>query len=401
MTNARVIPGEVSQPRIAVVSPLFPLRDEPYRGKPMYLTVLELQKLAHVEVFCPIATYPERLKPVSYDYIKPDPSYVPPGIGSVQYFSYPVLPVVSRPFNGYVSYRKMLPRLRRFRPDVVLAYWLYPEGYGAVLAARSLGVPAVVCARGSDLRAISTRAVRRLTEKCVRQASFVLTVSEELRQQAIAFGAPPGRVRTVLNGCDRSVFHPGNREEARRRLGLPEDARLIVYVGHLIPAKGMRELIAAFTGLAAADPALHLACAGEGPLRDELAAAAAGAGLAGRLHLPGACTGPQVAEWLAAANVFCLPSYSEGCPNVVIEALSCDRPVVATNVGGTPELVSPACGALVPPREVEPLRAALAATLARDWPPGSVSTHFERGWDHVAAETLETCMRVLPNPLIR
>ena len=91
-------------------------------------------------------------------------------------------------------------------------------------------------------------------------------------------------------------------------------------------------------------PSLRLFCIGEGPLQAELEARAIGAGLADRIHFLGSRGSLEVATWLAAANVFCLPSYAEGCPNSVIEALACGRPVVATNVGGIPELVNSESG---------------------------------------------------------
>jgi glycosyltransferase involved in cell wall biosynthesis len=101
---------------------------------------------------------------------------------------------------------------------------------------------------------------------------------------------------------------------------------------------------------------------------------------------------------MAAADVFCLPSYSEGCPNVVIEALACGRPVVATKVGGIPELVGSACGLLVPPRDSRSLSCALAEALARRWDAQSIAQRFSRPWERVAEETIQVCYEVLGAP---
>jgi glycosyltransferase involved in cell wall biosynthesis len=98
---------------------------------------------------------------------------------------------------------------------------------------------------------------------------------------------------------------------------------------------------------------------------------------------------------MTASNVFCLPSHSEGCPNVVLEALSCDRQVVATAVGGVPELINKDCGYLVPAGNVGVLADALAKSLQSDPEPGSISQRFQRGWDKVAEETFESCTRLL------
>jgi teichuronic acid biosynthesis glycosyltransferase TuaC len=89
---------------------------------------------------------------------------------------------------------------------------------------------------------------------------------------------------------------------------------------------------------------------------------------------------------MAAADVVTLPSYMEGCPNVVLEALACGRPVVATNVGGIPEIMSDACGRLVPPRDSAALAHALASVLDTTWDAAAISAHWSRSWSTVAAE---------------
>lgn len=105
----------------------------------------------------------------------------------------------------------------------------------------------------------------------------------------------------------------------------------------------------------------------------------------------------EVARWLAASNVFCLPSYSEGCPNVVIEALACGRPVVASDVGGIPELMDSRCGILVPPRDARQLADALAQALDRPWNEDEIAGSSRRTWQDMARETLDVCRSVVHN----
>ena len=110
---------------------------------------------------------------------------------------------------------------------------------------------------------------------------------------------------------------------------------------------------------------------------------------AGYVHaLPG-CAFDEVAVWMAAADLVTLPSYMEGCPNVILEALACGRPVVATNVGGIPEIMSDECGKLVPPRDSAQLANALASVLDRTWDASALSAHWGRSWKDVAAELLD------------
>src|ERR1039457_3206872 len=165
--------------RIAVVSPEFPVPDEPHRGQPIYMTILGLTSCPGIEleVFCPTATYPAWLNHrFNRAWIQALKDHSPPGVGT-HYFGYPALPASSRPTNGYMSAYTLLPRLRAFRPDLILAYWLYPEGFGAVTAGKYLGVPVVVGARGTDLRWIQDRVSRYFVRKTLRQADAVLTVS--------------------------------------------------------------------------------------------------------------------------------------------------------------------------------------------------------------------------------
>ena len=379
--------------RITVVTSYFPTSARPYGGRSAYETLRLLKRWADIQVVCPLTAYP-KLEWLTPNYDPPDLTYQPRGLETT-YFQYPAIPVVTRPVNGLVCEEYLLPYVRDSRPDLILNYWLYPEGYSAVRVGRTLGVPVIVGAIGSDLRRISDAYVRHLVSKTLRDAAGVITVSEELRQRAIAMGALPSRVAAILNGCDEAVFRPGGRDEARRLLGLDRSGKMILYAGNLLPAKGLAELLQAFVGLARSQPDLRLALLGEGVLGEKLEARARAAGVSGRLIIPGAQESAKVAHWMRASDVFCLPSYSAGCPNVVIEALSCGRPIVATDVGGVPELVKAGCGILVPPRNPEKLRAALDAALSTRWDAGRVSAAFRRDWEEVAEETFAVCRRVL------
>ncbi|MGB9605531.1 MAG: glycosyltransferase, partial [Bryobacteraceae bacterium] len=113
--------------------------------------------------------------------------------------------------------------------------------------------------------------------------------------------------------------------------------------------------------------------------------------LGGRALFVGLLPPERVARWMAAADVVCLPSRSEGCPNVLIEAIACGRPVVATAVGGVPELVSAETGTLAPPDRPQALAEALLEALGRHWDPEVIAGQRRRGWDQVAAETCRIC----------
>jgi glycosyltransferase involved in cell wall biosynthesis len=253
-------------------------------------------------------------------------------------------------FNGLWTQRVLEPALRAWSPDVILSYWLYPTAWAALRVGRRLGVPVIVGSRGSDLHRMPDALVRRMTSATLRNADAVITVTEDLRGAAIRLGASPASTHSIPNGCDLHVFHPIERIDARRALGLPVDGTLLLQVGNLISSKGIFDLWSAFAMLAASYPNLRLALVGEGPAEAAVRERAKASGLIQHLLLPGARPAAEIALWLNAADVVCLASHGEGCPNVVIEALCCGRPVVGSDVGGIPELVVEGCGLLAPAR---------------------------------------------------
>ena len=214
---------------------------------------------------------------------------------------------------------------------------------------------------------------------------------EDLGRVAVdRYGADPERIRAIPNGCDAALFHPGDRRAAREALGLPQDDEIVLEVGRLVPEKGLRELLHATRRLAATRPGVRVVFVGDGPMQAELAAALI-AEPALPLQLAGSQAPAQVAQWMVASDLVTLPSYSEGHPNVLVEALACGRPVVATPVGGIPEVVDAASGLLVPARDADALAEALAQALDRDWDEATLARRFSRDWQQVARETLLAC----------
>lgn len=390
--NASVL----ARPRIALVTFLWPLPGAPHAGKPIYETALRLQDHAEVEAFCPAPIYPRLrgLRPRRHVYHRADTRYRPLGVRT-HYLEYRTLPWLGRAFNGLLAQSVLEPALRAWRPDLILAYWLYPTAWAAVRVGRSLGVPVVVGARGSDLHRVPDALARRMTATALRDADAVLTVTEDLRRQAVDLGADPRRTHSIPNGSDARIYHPMDRLEARRALGLSEQGTLVLQVGQLLSSKGIVDLWDAFVALAGQRPGLQLALVGEGPAGEAIRARAASAGLAESLVMPGARPVSEIALWMNAADVVCLASHGEGCPNVVIEALACGRPVVGTDVGGIPELVHEGCGLLVPARNSSALAEAIQRALAIDWDPQAIASESSRTWDDVARETFTICASCL------
>jgi teichuronic acid biosynthesis glycosyltransferase TuaC len=257
---------------------------------------------------------------------------------------------------------------RRWPFDVIHAHMLVPDGWAAARVGGRMGVPVLATAHRADVLDVPDRggSQRTQVEQAVAWVDQIVAVSHAMRRACEALATPQRPVAVVPNGADTRVFFPRDRAETRRRLGLPLDERIVAFVGVLTPRKGIDTLVDAM-GALARDPAGAplLTVAGIGELRGPLEARARELGITDRIRFVGKVPHDDVALWMAAGDVFCLPSLSEGLPTVVCEAMACGRAVVATAVDGTPEIVDDeATGLLVPPRDSEALAGALRRLLA-------------------------------------
>jgi glycosyltransferase involved in cell wall biosynthesis len=282
--------------------------------------------------------------------------------------------------------------VREFQPDIVYAPWAYPDGYAAERLAREAGLPVVIKLHGSDLLQLDQYAGRVAgTVAALREADGLIAVSQDLANRAIAMGASPQRVHVVVDGVDRELFSPGDRTTARQPLGLPADVRQLLFVGNLVPVKGIDVLLDACRRLPAAVGPWQLHLLGDGPLRASLQALAAKYGLHKQVCFHGVVPHSSLPNWYRAADLLVLPSRSEGIPNVLLEAAACELPYVASAVGGIPEIAGQAASRLVPPEQPDPLAAAIAQMLHRSPPAGPGPRDRREAVAEIAA-VLERCV---------
>src|ERR1019366_9938490 len=233
----------------------------------------------------------------------------------------------------------------RGKVDVVLGSWAYPDGFAAVVLAEMIGVPAVIKLHGSDMNVVARLpGPRRGLAWALPRAERVVAVSEPLRRAAIELGAVPDHVDVVPNGIDRAQFCPRDRAGARRALGLATAGEIVLYIGNVERHKGSLDLVRAF-GILQGRKNVSFVIVGDGAAMGECRALASELGV--DVSFVGGKPHDEIPRWMAACDVFVLPSWNEGTPNVVLEALACGRRVVATRVGGTPDvLTSDALGVL-------------------------------------------------------
>ena len=227
------------------------------------------------------------------------------------------------------------------------------SGLIASWATRGRSLPLVLSVRGSDIHLLGKGLLQRLNQHIYRRMDRIVAVSEDIARKLEEAGVEPDKLRVVYNGVDQR-FKPADKLEMRRQLVLPQECFLVLFVGLLVPIKGLDVLLRALGQVG--DQRLHCAIVGDGPLKGELETEVRQLKLDKQVRFCGRRPTAEIPAWINAADVLVLPSRSEGRPNVVLEAQACGVPVIATRVGGTPELVRDGVnGLLIDSEDVEAL----------------------------------------------
>ena len=321
---------------------------------------------------------------------------------------YPLLPrfgMSFAPLGLALGARKALARLRAegFDFDLIDAHYYYPDGVAAALLSRWLDRPFVVTARGSDVNLISRYAIPRgLMRWAACQAAASVGVSRGLVDGLRALGAPGDRLHVMRNGVDLQRFQPLHTGEARQRLGLPPEARILLSVGHLVALKGNHLLLEAAAMLKARGMPCFVVVVGDGPEKPALEQLATALGLAGQVRFAGAIPNEALQIWYSAADALVLASSREGWANVLLESIACGTPVVATRIPGTDEVVTDeAVGELFSPRAADELAAAVLRLFDRA-PARSRVRQYAEGfsWDATSLAQLALFETVLDGRIV-
>ena len=276
-----------------------------------------------------------------------------------------LIPAIGGRFNAGAVARAVLPLARRLHTetpfDLVDAQFFYPDGPAAIRVAAALGLPSSIKARGADIHhwgaAPGTAAQVRAAG---RAATGLLAVSSGIADDMAALGIPRDAITVHRTGLDRAQFRPLDRAACRTELGLPEDGTVLATVGALIPRKGQEFVIEALAHV----PDATLLLAGAGPDAARLAALAAERGVTERVRFLGAVAHADLPKVLSAADVFVLPSASEGLANAWVEAIACGTPVVTTAIPGAQELLTDLAFGRFAGRDGKEIAAAVSAMVA-------------------------------------
>ncbi len=276
--------------------------------------------------------------------------------------------------------------------DLIDAHYFYPDGVAAVMLGRALRKPVVITARGTDINLIPAHAIPRwMILDAARRCAAMITVCTALKDELVGLGVDASKVVVLRNGVDLELFGPEDVCAARAAFDISRFA--VASVGHLIPRKAHDLVIGALTDLTDVD----LYIAGTGPEDARLRSLARSLGVADRVHFLGTLPQERLRTLYNAVDALVLASSREGWANVLLEAMACGTPVVASNVWGTPEVVAaPEAGVLMRERTAAGVAAAVRRLRAERPARSATRRYAERfSWDDTTRGQLELFAKVL------
>lgn len=283
---------------------------------------------------------------------------------------YIVIPKMARSLTGRFFYWGIKGTLKKLiaqgKADILSAHWMYPDGYGAVLAAKKFDKPIAVHALGCDINEYTKFKIRRkLITHALTESNVNIVKSQKLKDKITSLGVSEDKTKVILNGVDQNKFKRTEQNKAREHLNLNQDKKYVLFIGNFQIEKGLANLIDAVNIIK--EEEFHLLVIGGGPLESQVKQQITELKLEDKITLIGRVEHHQIPDYLSAADILCLPSLREGCPNVVLESLSSGTPVVASDVGAVPDIISkPEWGVIVEPDSAPALAQGITEGLNLD-----------------------------------
>ena len=233
--------------------------------------------------------------------------------------------------------------IREFAPDIFQVYTATLDGYAGLMLRKKYNIPLICSFRGDDINICPKydQFTHYLTKKVIVESDQITTVSNSLKIVAERIGKPKKEIQVVYNGCDSKMFsyNTKGRLVIRKKLRISSKKLVIIFVGDLAKYKGIFELLSAFTKLNYKYSNLYLILIGKIPDRTALDKIVSSNYLNNKIYIVGEIPQNEIPYWLSASDIFVFPTYNEGLPNAVMEAMACSLPIIATKVGGIPEVV--------------------------------------------------------------
>lgn len=294
----------------------------------------------------------------------------------------------------YPVLKKMLKHAENF--DLIDAHYFYPDGVAAAILGKMLNKPVVVTARGSDVHSIPNFYwPRKMIIWAAKRATSIITVCQALKDELIVLGIDPAKIHAFRNGVDLEFFFPEERVQAKQKLNL--NCSTILSVGNLIELKGHHLIIEAMPHL----PEYELLIVGDGVEMPRLKKLAKDLNVSDRVTFLGAVPHNQLVTIYSAADILVLASSREGWANVLLEAMACGTPAIATNVWGTAEVVTaPAAGMLIEERSAQAIVNAVRV-MEKNMPSRKETREYAEkfSWDETVHRLYNLFEKIIKNKL--
>lgn len=357
--------------RLLVISSMFPCKRNPVSAVFFADLMKEFSKITdELIVVTPRVYIPRFLKRIRKSWKKWDLDPMVSRMGKIKIIR-PYVPQLRGAshsgINAILMYKFLYGLIRHIarakKIQMILGHNMLPEGVASVKLAGALKLPGGFWAIGSDVNdfALASRLNYRLSKECIAKSGIIFTTSKALENRVKSIGGENANVHTFYKGINLSEFLnlPG-KKLIREKLGLEPEGKYMLFAGRLIREKGIYELADAFAAVQKKYDHFKLIFAGEELEKPELISALEKRKISGNVIFTGIVPHGNLAGYMKASDLLVLPTWAEGLPNVVIEAMACGLPVVTTDVGGIPEILeNGVTGLMVPARDTEKLAKAI------------------------------------------
>ncbi|RIK67020.1 hypothetical protein DCC62_24930 [candidate division KSB1 bacterium] len=377
----------VAKPRVLIISEFYPHAAETYAGIFVREQISHFKSCEVAAVIAPAVQYP------------PLPRYrrlraVQPAAGAYQEAGYPVirvpvhyLPVLAESFACREFYRRTATAIAQHRLefDLIHAHWAYRSGFVASKLAQKFAKPFVLTAQGSDIHTwMFERRKRAKILAALQAADAIIALNESLRNTILAEGVAEDKLHVIPQGVDCEAFQPAHLTDRNLHAAVNESSFVFLCVANHHHVKGVDILLRA---LALADDETALTLVGAGPGTPALKSLAQSLGLGSRVTFAGAQSPESIPDWINAADAIVIPSRNEGGPAVLLQAMACGKPVVATAVGMVPAVITDErLGLIVPVEDTQALAAALERVRTLSWDASHIRDQvLSFSWPNISA----------------
>ncbi len=391
----------MARPKVLMLTRVFPNSQWPTLGTFCAERVKALSPLAEVRVMAPVPWFPQALGLGKWGkWAKVERRGLTPEGIEVTHPRYITVPKIATFHQGYTLawsvQAEFAAHYGDWVPDVIDSHFAFPDGFAAMKLAARIGCGYTITCHRSGLEVYPKfMFVKPMIRKALARVDRVLAVSPYMRDRAVELGCEDDRSIFVPNGVDTDMFTPGDKSEARRQLGLPDEGTLAVCVGYLIKRKNQSVLIEALAALRknAAQPP-RLALVGAGQMEAQLRQLADQLGVADLVHFAGGRPYEEIPQWMAAADWLVLSSLNEGWPTVYFEAMGCGRPVITSKVAAAQDAIySDEFGLVVSDNTADGFAQAFTRAMATQYDPQMIRSYAAKhswpGWAETAAGIIE------------